>query len=508
MNDPNGQKAYAWVLSDTPGDDVFQGIGDADYVGYQNAKHGVTVDLSLTGPQDTGSGRDTFIGIENLSGSDYADVLRGDDGKNQIEGGRGNDVIDGRGGDDLLVGGDGDDEIHGGAGNDRILGGPGHNRLFGDAGDDTFLSNGDGDVIDGGEGFDSFQLFSDGPLTTPLTIDLRRTDAQEIQPGVHVTLISIERLEGSKYADKFIGNDADNVFAGGGGDDDLDGGAGIDRVIFYGNRRDFTIAIKNGVWTVTNTGAYPGVATLHNIEFIDFTDGGMMVGDGVSLAVANVLRLNGAAATTLDVDISGRMALGQLTPAGAVSEIVAKAINTTSVATMAYQFFTGKIPGQAGIDYLVSPTGPNANNLNSAYYQSFNLENRYINFAVNLGKLGEGKDAFAATYGALSLFDATREAYKTIFGGAPTDDKIHALIDSRTDYFASYGGDGANGIGTKAAMVGWLLAEAEKADIGVMAKSNDVWLSHLAQDATPQFAVNLLDPTGPYFSWAFLYDGK
>jgi hypothetical protein len=42
-------------------------------------------------------------------------------------------------------------------------------------------------------------------------------------------------------------------------------------------------------------------------------------------------------------------------------------------------------------------------------YQDFNLENRYINFAVNLGKLGEGKDAFAAHYGTLSLFDATRE---------------------------------------------------------------------------------------------------
>ena len=88
----------------------------------------------------------------------------------------------------------------------------------------------------------------------------------------------------------------------------------------------------------------------------------------------------------------------------------------TSVATLAYEFFTGKIPSLAGVDYLVSPTGPNTNNLNSAYYQSFNLENRYINFAVNLGKLGEGKDAFAAKYGAMSLFDATREAYKTIFG--------------------------------------------------------------------------------------------
>ena len=102
------------------------------------------------------------------------------------------------------------------------------------------------------------------------------------------------------------------------------------------------------------------------------------------------------------------------------------------------------------MDFLVSPTGPNGNNLNSAYYQSFNLENRYINFAVNLGKLGEGKIQFEA----------------------------------------AYGGDGATGIGTKAAMVGWLLAEAVKADTGMYARANDAFLIDLADGAN--FAVDLV----------------
>ena len=158
------------------------------------------------------------------------------------------------------------------------------------------------------------------------------------------------------------------------------------------------------------------------------------------------------------------------------------------------------------MDYLVSPTGPNANNLNSAYYQSFNLENRYINFAVNLGKLGEGKDAFLAKYGSLSFVEATREAYKTIFGAAPTDAKIHAMIDSRDDYFAAYGGDGANGIGTKAAMVGWLLAEAQKADLGVMVRSNDAWLTDLADGSAP-FAIDILDPAKGYYKADFVFGG-
>ena len=189
-----------------------------------------------------------------------------------------------------------------------------------------------------------------------------------------------------------------------------------------------------------------------------------------------------ALATQLDASSS--------TPTAIAAQIASQAGASTSVATLSYEFFTGKAPGAAGMDYLVSPTGSNANNLNSAYYQSFSLENRYINFAVNLGAAGAGADAFKASYGALSLFDATRQAYATIFGEAPSDAKLHAILDpttvvdgqtlSRADYFAYYGQDGANGIGTKAAMVGWLLAEAEKADVGTYAQSNDAFLSDVA----------------------------
>ncbi|HWU78774.1 MAG TPA: hypothetical protein VN158_01765 [Caulobacter sp.] len=178
-------------------------------------------------------------------------------------------------------------------------------------------------------------------------------------------------------------------------------------------------------------------------------------------------------------------------------QIVEKLVlGTTSVALTAYQFFTGKIPTEQGVDYLVAPAGPNPSNLNSAYYQSFNLENRYINFAVNLGKVGEGRAQFEAKYGAMSLLDSTREAYKTIFGTTPTDEKVHALIDTRVDYFASYGGDGADGIGTKAAMVGWLLAEAEKAGAGAYARAVENFYTDLT-DGSAHFNVDLVGVYGP-----------
>ncbi|MCC7266173.1 MAG: hypothetical protein IT546_02400 [Caulobacteraceae bacterium] len=211
-----------------------------------------------------------------------------------------------------------------------------------------------------------------------------------------------------------------------------------------------------------------------------------------------------AAASALINDLD----IGSKSPADVFSTILTMAGATASVATLAYQFFIGQTPSAAGMDYLVSPTGPNANNLNSAYYQYFSLENRYINFAVNLGVFGEGAESFEQEYGNLSLFDATREAYRTIFGGTPSDAKIHALLDpafqlgevtmTRAEYFTYYG---QTEEGTKAAMVGWLLGEAVKADIGLYAKSNDAFLTDVAvHDAL--FGIDLI---GQYGSDDFVY---
>lgn len=207
-------------------------------------------------------------------------------------------------------------------------------------------------------------------------------------------------------------------------------------------------------------------------------------------------------------DVSGKALdyllnlVGAESKASIIEKTIGFAQDTVSVALMAYQFFTGKIPSEAGIEYLVSPDGPNPNNLNSAYYEKFNLENRYINFSVNLGKLGEGAAKFAADYGALSLADATKKAYATIFGVTPTDAKVGLLLGGGRDaYFDSYGKDGLNGLGTKAAMVGWLLAEAEKANIGTYALSNAAFLTDLADGAT--FAVDMIGVYGkPEFGLA------
>ncbi|MDG2521181.1 FG-GAP-like repeat-containing protein [Caulobacter segnis] len=271
---------------------------------------------------------------------------------------------------------------------------------------------------------------------------------------------------------------------------DLDGKGAIDFVA--------QVQTPFSKWPTTEPAAYTTYTVINTAPLPGSADPTILAATRAMLRGSN---------SALATDLSAKVSAGALTQAAAIAEIVKAADQTTSVATLSYLFFTGKIPSVGGIDYLVSASGPNPNNLNSAYFQSFNLENRYINFAVNLGRDGEGKAAFQTEFGSLSLFDATKKAYAEIFGGTPTDAKVTALLSGGRDaYFASYGGDGLTGQGTKAAMVGWLLAEAEKGDLGVMARSNAAWLTDLADGSAP-FAIDITAPGAGYYKSEFVFGG-
>ncbi|ATC32146.1 VCBS repeat-containing protein [Caulobacter vibrioides] len=309
---------------------------------------------------------------------------------------------------------------------------------------------------------------------------------------------------------------------------DLNGDGKVDMLVSTGTSRPVFLNDGSGRFIQTATGYLPGATQYDKFNAADLNGDGRMdvfsvrgawegseqfriylaeaptAQAAIATAIGAVLR---ASSPALAGALSDKVAAGTLSQAGAIAEIVKTADQTTSVATLSYLFFTGKIPSNLGVDYLVSPTGPNPNNLNSAYYQTFNLENRYINFAVNLGRDGEGKAAFQSAYGSLSLFDATKKAYAHIFGATPTDTKVANLLSGGRDaYFAAYGQDGLNGQGTKAAMVGWLLAEAEKADLGVMARANAAWLTDLADGAAP-FAIDILAPPNGYWKADFVFGG-
>ena len=110
------------------GDDRLDGGIGIDMASYATASAGVNVNLAAGTAASIGGGDAAFIGndllfsIENVMGSNFADVLAGDGGDNQIDGGGGNDSLSGGGGDDVLIGGAGSDAMTGGAGGDTFLG--------------------------------------------------------------------------------------------------------------------------------------------------------------------------------------------------------------------------------------------------------------------------------------------------------------------------------------------------------------------------------------------------
>ncbi len=138
------------------GDDELDGGFGNDTASYETATARVRVSLEDQGvSQNTlGAGSDWLTNIENLVGSRFNDVLRGDADNNGLEGGNGNDVLRGLAGDDGLEGGAGNDELHGGADNDELAGDGGTDTLNGDGGDDELAGGAGNDILNGGNGDD------------------------------------------------------------------------------------------------------------------------------------------------------------------------------------------------------------------------------------------------------------------------------------------------------------------------------------------------------------------
>ena len=88
------------LLEGRLGDDVYDGEGGADTASFTGSAIGVDVDLGAANPQATGDGSDTFLAVEDLSGSPQGDVLAGDGSPNVLSGGGGADELDGNGGAD------------------------------------------------------------------------------------------------------------------------------------------------------------------------------------------------------------------------------------------------------------------------------------------------------------------------------------------------------------------------------------------------------------------------
>jgi serralysin len=208
--------AGADALFGGAGADVLDGGNGDDWVRFSSAAAGVTLSL-LAGTGTVGDAAgDTYLNIENVSGSELGDDLTGSNFDNKILGEGGNDIISGRSGHDFLLGGAGDDIIDGGFGKDILRGGPGADTLIGGVARDWAQYN---------------------TATAGVTLSLATGGTGGEAAGD--TFSSIENVRGSDFADHLTGDAARNLIMAGAGDDTIDGGAGPD--VLHGEAGNDTI---------------------------------------------------------------------------------------------------------------------------------------------------------------------------------------------------------------------------------------------------------------------------
>ena len=192
------------------GADILDGGNGSDTAYYLSSGIGLSVDLTNQAGNTGDAAGDQYINIQNIHGSFFDDVLRGDTQDNTIIGSTGNDTIRGASGNDILQG-QGDDDI-----------------LLGEA---------NADVLQGGNGTDEASYVTAGAAVTADLI-LNGTNTGHAAGD---TYSSIENLAGSHFDDvlsgtfgtnEIRGNDGNDVIRGRGGSDTLVGGLGDDMFIF------------------------------------------------------------------------------------------------------------------------------------------------------------------------------------------------------------------------------------------------------------------------------------
>lgn len=234
------------------GADVLDGGAGFNYARYYYSTAGVTADLANAAVNTADAAGDTYISIQGLFGSRFADdILSGDNNSNDLLGFGGNDLLRGRGGNDTLHGLDGNDTLDGGAGADSLKGGSGTDHASyasatgavfahlgspsqntGDASGDAYLS------IEGliGSAFDD-TLVGDAGVD-----DLQGRDGNDY-------------LQGAQGDDTLRGGNGNDQLEGGAGADVLDGGAGFNYARYYYSTTGVTADLASAA---ANTGDAAG----------------------------------------------------------------------------------------------------------------------------------------------------------------------------------------------------------------------------------------------------------
>jgi Ca2+-binding RTX toxin-like protein len=328
-------------LSGGAGNDTLAGGSSADQLsggdGVDTASYAdavTSIIASLANPSiNTGDAAgDTYVSVENLTGSAFKDALNGDNSANTIIGDAGDDTIKGYGGDDKLFGGDG---------NDTLLGGIG------------------ADYLSGGTGLDTASYAN---ATEGVYASVR--NPWENQGGaLGDTYNSIENLTGSNFDDILDGNSSSNVLIGGKGNDSLGTGFSGRDELYGGDGDDILFTVNDDYLRgVFDGGA--GVDTLKS-EYANLV-GRTIVGvenlsvDGKVIATIDILskfqQISGSDIDGIVIELEGAGGILDLSNS-ALDSIYIQRSDTTSGFTLIGGAYADHLKGSAFNDVLQGGAG-------------------------------------------------------------------------------------------------------------------------------------------------------
>jgi Ca2+-binding RTX toxin-like protein len=297
------------------GNDVINGGTITDTLALRNSNRAafntvaVGVNVDLQAGTATGQGSDTLVNINQVRGSGEDDTLRGSNGTvitEVLEGMNGNDVIDGRGGLDMarydyagnavnvsLASGiatvstvDHDtlaniEGIRGSHYNDTLTGGNAANATL-----EFFRGNGGSDLINGGAGYDRVEYNNS---MQGVNVKLGGAAAGTAKDGMPIlngaiqapgaagavigtdTLRNIEAVRGSDFNDTLAGSAiaTQETFEGRGGNDLINGGAGLDRASYFQSASGVTVTLGLAGAQGTAADGWGGTDRLIGIENVE-----------------------------------------------------------------------------------------------------------------------------------------------------------------------------------------------------------------------------------------------
>jgi serralysin len=392
------------VLSGGAGNDALNGGAGSDTADYSGAAGAVTVRIDTQSAANDGDGgTDTFVSIENLTGSAFNDLLVGNGAANVLSGGLGRDTI---------IAGGGDDTISGGA--------DVPNELYGGAGNDTYIveNRSDSIVENVGEGYDTIR-------SSLFQVNMAANVEELVYTGTG-TFTGV----GSAQANVIRGGALRDTLIGGGGDDTLYGGAGAANELYGGTGNDtYMLEVADTIIENADQGVdtvITSVLTAYNlganVENLTYAGAGAFTAGGNALD--NVL----TGGTGADI-LRGRA--GNDTLVGGAGSDTADYSLAAAAVTARLDAQSASNDGDGGVDTFSS-----IENLTGSAFNDTLIGDG----AANVLSGGLGRDVIIGGAGA-DIINGGSGVPNELYGGTGDDTYI---VEERTDSIVELAGEGTD----------------------------------------------------------------